>query len=118
MCQFLARYYWWFIPHFVSIATPLMGLLTKDSLRQVRWSDKCEEAFWTLKKSLCSKPVLFSPDFKQEFIVQTDVSGVGLGTVLSQEVEGREHPIGYLSRKLFPREKNYSVTEKEALAVK
>ncbi|KAG6933769.1 hypothetical protein G0U57_018464, partial [Chelydra serpentina] len=114
----LAGYYRRFIPQFASIATPLTGLLTKDSPRRIVWTSECEDAFQELKASLCREPVLYSPDFHREFILQTDASEVGLGAVLSQEVDGEEHPILYLSRKLFPRERNYAVIEKEALAVK
>ncbi|XP_065416479.1 uncharacterized protein LOC135974099 [Chrysemys picta bellii] len=114
----LVGYYRRFIPQFATIAASLTGLLTKDSPRQVRWSPECEAAFQTLQKCLCQEPVLYSPDFKRPFILQTDASGVGLGAVLSQEVEGKDHPVVYLSRKLFPRERNYAVVEKEALAVK
>ncbi|CAM5155407.1 unnamed protein product, partial [Natator depressus] len=114
----LAGYYRRFVPHFASITAPLTELLTKDSPRRVHWSNECETAFRTIKERLCSNPILFSPDFHHDFIVQTDASGVGLGAVLSQEVDGEEDPIVNLSRKLFPRERNYSVVEKEALAVK
>ena len=62
--------------------------------------------------------MLVIPDFERERVVQTDASEVGLGAVLYQEVEGVENPILFLSRKLEPRETNYSVVEKEALAVK
>lgn len=47
-----------------------------------------------------------------------DVSEVDLGAMLSQEVRVEEQQMLYLSRKLFPWEMNYSVIEKEALAVK
>lgn len=43
---------------------------------------------------------------------------VGLGVILSQEVNGEEHTILYISCKLFPQEQNYSVIKKEAFAVK
>ncbi|XP_053872984.1 uncharacterized protein LOC128831041, partial [Malaclemys terrapin pileata] len=114
----LAGYYRRFIPQFAAIAAPLTGLLTKDSPRQVIWTTECDRAFRTLKKCLCSEPVLYSPDFNLPFVLQTDASEVGLGAVLSQDVGGEEHPVLYISRKLFPREKNYAVVEKEALAVK
>lgn len=52
------------------------------------------------------------------FLLQTDASDVGVGTVLSQKFEGEEHPIPYISRKLFLTEKGYSVIEKGALAVR
>ncbi|MGH0131921.1 UNVERIFIED_CONTAM: hypothetical protein FKN15_057343 [Acipenser sinensis] len=84
----------------------------------VKWDDKAEQAFNSLKEALCSDPVLVVPDFGKEFILQTDASEVGLGAVLSQEIEGVEHPVLFLSRKLEPREKNYAIVEKECLAVK
>lgn len=62
--------------------------------------------------------MLFNPDFSWEFILHTDALNIGLGTVLSQDFGGEEHPILYLSRKLFPREKSYFVIEKEALMIK
>lgn len=40
-----------------------------------------------------------------------------LRAVLSQEVEGEEHPVMYISWKLFPWEQNYSVIEKEVLTI-
>ncbi|KAG6936028.1 hypothetical protein G0U57_013542, partial [Chelydra serpentina] len=76
------------------------------------------DAFRELKASLCRAPVLYSPNFDKGFLLQTDASEVGLGAVLSQDVDGQDHPVSYISRKLFPREKNYVVVEKEALAVK
>lgn len=80
------------------------------------WTDECGQAFQTLKDHLCREPVLFSPDCEREFLLQTDVSEVGLGAVLSQTVEEEKYPILYISHKLFPWE-NFSIIEKEALAV-
>ena len=48
--------------------------------------------------------------------VTTDASDVGLGAVLSQLQNGREAPIAHASHTLQPRERNYAVNEKEALA--
>ena len=79
----------------------------------VKWHERATKAFWTLQEALCCNPVLVVPDFEREFVVQTDASEVGLGAVLSQEVEGVEHPILFLCRKLEPRETNYSVIENQ-----
>lgn len=67
---------------------------------------------------MCCAPVLCSPDFERTFKVATDVSGRGLGAVLSHDSEGEEHPIVYLSCKLTPAKTRYSTIEREALAVK
>ena len=43
---------------------------------------------------------------------------MGLGTVLLQKGEdGIKHPVAFASRKLLPREGNYSTIEKECLAI-
>ena len=85
----------------------------------MRWSEECERAFHELKTRLCSEPILRSPDFDKEFILQTDASEKGIGAVLSQnDDDGTEHPVAFYSRKLLPRETRYSTVEKECLDIK
>ena len=77
--------------------------------------DKHEKAFQTLKTRLTSSPILCLPVFHDEipFVLQTDASDVGVGAVLLQEFEWEGRlPIAYASKKLLPREKNYSTIEK------
>ncbi|CAB0031388.1 unnamed protein product [Trichogramma brassicae] len=114
--QFLrmAGYYRRFIQDFSKIAKPLHDLTKKGT--NFNWSSECENSFQTLKKCLTSAPILIFPDFSKPFILTTDASDLAIGAVLSQEKEGFEHPIGYLSRVLNKAEVNYSTTEKECLA--
>ena len=85
----------------------------------VIWTEQCQEAFLRLKDLLCCFPVLRSPNFEKEFILQTDASDVGVAGVLSQlDEDNLEHPVAYYSRKLLPRETKYSTVEKECLAIR
>ena len=52
------------------------------------WTEECTHAFLELKKRLVSAPLLVMPQFTQEFILDTDASGEGVGAVLSQVIEG------------------------------
>ena len=115
----MTGYYRRFIANYAEIASPLTDLVKKSAPNKVLWSDGCNSAFNTLKKLLCFSPVLSSPDFSREFILQTDASDRAVGAVLSQVNDiGEEHPVGYFSRKLLPREERYSTIEKECLAIK
>ncbi|XP_039862407.1 uncharacterized protein LOC120718122 [Simochromis diagramma] len=114
----LVGWYRRFVPQFATIAAPLTALTGKNQRNPVTWTAECEQAFQGLKTCLCTTPVLWSPDFKKRFLVQVDASKSGLGAVLAQGDPGEEHPVLYLSRKLLPRETNYSTVEKEALAIK
>ncbi|XP_067293458.1 uncharacterized protein [Pseudorasbora parva] len=59
-----------------------------------------------------------APDQAGLYQIPTDASDRGLGAVLSQEVEGEERPVLYISRKLSKREAVYSTIEKECLAIR
>ena len=83
----------------------------------MEWTDALQAEFSYLQSCLCANPCLVLPLPNDSFILQTDASGTGVGSVLTVSRDGSEHPVAYYSRKLSPAEKNYSVTELEALAV-
>ena len=113
----LAGYYRKFIPAFSDVAAPLTDLTKKGRPNQVDWQDEHERAFKTLKDMLTRSPILRLPDFDKEFILQTDASDSGVGAALLQRFEDGLFPIAYASKKLLQREKNYSVIERECLAI-
>ena len=78
----LAGYYRRFIPHFSPVAAPLRKLTENSGT--FKWGALQQESFSTLKRSLCLAPIPAYPDFERPFILQTDVSDVGLGAVLAQ----------------------------------
>lgn len=104
-----------FIRNFASIVSPMTQLTKKG--QRFEWSEECQRAFASLKNALVTAPVLATPDFKKPFTVHCDASGFGLGGMLSQNIEGHDHPIAFVSRTLNKAERNYSATEREALAV-
>ena len=100
------------------MAAPLTQLTTGKYQNKFSWTEECNKSFKKLKDLLCSAPVLSYPNFKHEFILQTDSSDVGVGAILSQyDEDGIKHVIAYSSKALSPREQNYSTTEKEAFAI-
>ncbi len=114
----LIGYYRAFIPDFSSLAAPLTDLTRKDAPDRLIWTDACNQAFTTLKEKLCCQPVLQAPNDDLPYVLQTDASARGIGAILTQTNKNdQEHPVAYFSRKMFPRELNYSATEQEGLAV-
>ena len=110
----LASYNRWYIAQFSDIAAPLHKLTQKGE--PFAWNDRCQAAFHCLKEKFVQAPVLVYPDLTQKaspFILQTDASATGLGAVLEQD----GHVVGYASRTLTKSEQNYSVIQKECLAV-
>ncbi|ROT60879.1 hypothetical protein C7M84_021477 [Penaeus vannamei] len=111
----LAGFYRPFIKDYGRIAAPLTYLLKKDV--PWRWDEEQVNAFTKLKNCLSLAPVLAFPKFDLPFILHTDASNVGLGAVLMQEHKGNLRPVGFASRVLTSAEKNYSVTDREMLAI-
>ena len=100
-----------------TLAHPLNGLLAENIPWQ--WTKKCQEAFLKLKRIFQSAPLLAHYDPKKPVRLAVDASSFfGLGAVLSHLLEdGEEKPIASASRTLSQSEHNYSMIEKEALAI-
>jgi len=113
----MVGFYRKFIPDCSSLMAPLSDLTAKRCSNQVTWGEKQEQAFVKLKQLLSQSPILKLPDLNQQFILQTDASGFALSAVLLQETDEIKHPVAYASRKLLSRECNYTVGERECLAV-
>jgi transposase InsO family protein len=111
----LVSYYRRFIKNFSTTAKPLIAMTEKKA--RIHCTPQAFKSFSELKSALVNAPILSCPDFSQPFIVETDASQVGLGSVLTQRLNGREHPVAFASRSLTKAERNYSVTEREALAI-
>jgi hypothetical protein len=111
----LAGFYRKFVPRFSPISTPLHKL-TGNNVPYI-WGKEQPEAFQTLKDILCSEPLLQYPDFRNGFIVTCDASSTGIGSVLSRGSIGYDLHVAYASRVLTKPEKNYSVIEREVIAI-
>ena len=92
-------------------------LTKKKRPNAVKWGEMQEKAFTTLKRLLVAEPVLRLPDMSKPFVLRMDASDVGIRAVLLQQHEGKLFPVAYTSKKLLPRERKYSILEKECLAV-
>ena len=62
-------------------------------------------------------PVLRGPNWSLPFHISTDASDTALGGVLGQKENQQNYVIYFTSKNLTPPELNYTVTEKEFLAV-
>lgn len=110
-----ANYYRRHVPRMSDLAAPLSNLTRKDV--PFIWTDQCERAFQSIKKSLVHYPVLRFPDFSKDFILSTDASQFAVSAVLEQQYGSKLHPVAFISRRLNSAETRYSTTEREALAI-
>lgn len=110
-----ANFYRRFIQGFSAKAKPLTRLTGKDV--PFIWGTEEQGAFDSLKKSVTSAPVLRHFDPNLDTVVETDASDINVGGVLSQNYEGRLHPVAFFSRTMTPAESNYTIYDKELLAI-
>ena len=112
----MAGFYRKYCQNFADLASPLTNLLS--SKVKFLWTEKCQNAFDSLKGILISSPVLMAPRLDHPFKLAVDASDIGAGSVLLQEdTKGFEHPVCYYSKKFSPCQAKYSTIEKEALSL-
>ena len=107
----LANYFRKFVMSFSEMAKPLTDLTRAGT--EWKWKEEQQQAFDRIKDALTQAPTLAMPDTQLPYTVICDASNFGIGAVLLQE----EHPIAFMSRLLDPAQMNWSVTDRELLAV-
>ncbi|GKC50038.1 putative nucleotidyltransferase, ribonuclease H [Tanacetum coccineum] len=110
-----AGFYRRFIKDFSKISRPMTKLLEKDSV--FKFDEECNKAFETLKEKLTNTPIMVSPNWSLPFELMCDASDFAIGAVIGQREEKHFRPIHFASKILNDAQQNYTVTEKELLAV-
>jgi len=104
-----------FIPNLASLTEDLRQL-THANCRWA-WTDKHQKAFDQLKCSLQKETQLSHFNIRLPCNVIVDAGPYGIGAILLQDDNHNLNPIAFASRSLTSTERNYSQTEREALAV-
>ena len=95
----------------ISAFTPILRLKEES---EFTWGADQQHAFDEIKKYLSTPPVLSTPIPFRLYVAAED--GI-IGAVLTQEVNGKEYIITYLSRRLLDTEKRYVFIEKLCLCL-
>ena len=116
-------YFCRFIKNFTRIAEPLNNLIGCNNAKlknhPVMLTPQAKDAFNTLKQKCMTAPVLAFANLEKPFLLKTDASALGLGTVLLQvQDDGKLHPVTYASHALKKGKKNYHSSKLEFLALK
>lgn len=112
----LCNYYRRYCKNYSEYSAQLNHLLKKGN--PWRWGEKEEKGFLNIKQQFIKDVVLIHPDPKRSFILETDASNHGIGSVLYQTMEdGSIGVVAFYSRNLRGAELNYCTTEKELMAI-
>jgi len=104
-----------FIKDYSKISKPLCNLLVKEN--DFNFDCECLNAFSLIKTKLVSAPIIIAPDWDLPFELICDASDYAVGAVLGQRKNKFFHAIYYACKVLNENQVNYSITEKELLAV-
>jgi hypothetical protein len=115
----MVSYYRQFVRGLTELIGPLWDL--NDAAQPhatLKWGPEHTAAFEATREAILTATALGHPMPGKPYLLRTDASDIGLGAVLLQEQEpGVWVPIAFISRKLTDAERNYSVTEREVLAL-
>ena len=113
----LTSYYRMFVPNFSTVMEPLTALTKKRS--KFQWTWEADQAMNEIQQRMARAAACWVWQEQRPTRVVTDASGVGVGAILEQQV-GEEQGwrmIAAWSRVLSSSQRNYSITDKEWLAV-
>ena len=112
----LVNFYSKFSSKHAAETVPLLQLIKKEITW--KWDEEKQRSFDRVKQLFCEAVILYFPDPKKEYYLETDASNYALGAVLYQKNDRQEKEVITLaSRTLKGPELSYFTTEKELLAI-
>ena len=111
----LIGYYRKFVPRFADISRVLNKLTHKDE--EFKWTPECDKCFNMLKDYLQEAPILRYPDPEARYVLYTDTSKYAYAGVLTQTMDGTDHPIAYVSGLFRGSQLNWAALTKEVYAI-
>jgi hypothetical protein len=106
-----------FISNLSGKLEPFTPLLRLRADQQFTWGAEQQKALDNIKEYLSSPPVLIPPQKGIPFWLYLSAGDKSIGSVLIQELEGKERVVFYLSRRLLDAETRYSPVEKLCLCL-
>jgi RNase H-like domain found in reverse transcriptase len=107
-----------FIPGYSKIASSLTKYLQDNVADQFNLDADGLNSHSELKACITTAPILSLPRSSGLYVLEADASSSQLGDQLLQEQPDKTfRPIGFWSRQCNQAERNYSPTEREALAI-
>ncbi|XP_043239605.1 uncharacterized protein LOC122390579 [Amphibalanus amphitrite] len=111
----LLGFYSRFVPGYSSRVEELRRPLRKGA-PPFKWTAEMQSAFEDVKEAILTSSALAMFDPSLPTTVTTDASDVGIGAVLTQTHPEGERVVAFASSTLSQAQRQYSVTEREALA--
>ena len=96
---------------------PFSPLLKLKNDQEIKWGDVQQKSFKEIKEYMKSPPMLVPPHQCKPFKLYMLADSQTIGSALTQEFEGKERVVFYLSRRLLDPETRYSLIEKLCLCL-
>uniref|UniRef100_A0A670JY26 Gypsy retrotransposon integrase-like protein 1 n=1 Tax=Podarcis muralis TaxID=64176 RepID=A0A670JY26_PODMU len=112
-----ANFYRKFIKGFAMETAAITDTLSSKK-KKFTWTDQAEQSFRRLKRLFASEEQLLHVNPSKPMRVETDASDRAVGAVLlQQDPQGNWRPCAFYSRKLSKSEQNYTIWDRELLAI-
>jgi hypothetical protein len=112
-----------FVANYAKYAAPMYDMAMKDfNWDESTWTRDYRKCFEEFKEAVISATTLYYPDNNLDWIVRSDASEIGVGTVLLQvhvDEKGGEtqQPIAFASKKFSEQARRWSTYEQEAFGI-
>ncbi|KAG0416667.1 Retrovirus-related Pol polyprotein from transposon opus, partial [Dictyocoela roeselum] len=100
----------WYRPYLINLSIKIMKLAVKlKGKSNFKWDAEDDEILKNVYNDIKQQIILYFPDVSKPFVLGSDASDRGIGSILKQE----NNIVDVFSAKFNKTEENYSVVEKE-----